>query len=119
METIFDKPLNSAVASNTQAIANLDDLVKTVLYSGSYTCSASSAVSITGTMIDKTSNPEGYIPIAISQYSTNNNSVVPRSINPTASGSGSVAVLRNLSTNDVTATFQLAILYVKDAYYTN
>lgn len=84
---------------------------KSVAYSGEYTCPANGAVNITGAMIGLVAHPTGYTPIAILSYSTNNNNVVPRSINTASYNTGSMAVLVNNSSSAQSQTFQINILY--------
>lgn len=111
--TIAYRVYNSGAWQSFKVITDESPMYMTKSYTYEYTCPASGAVNITGANLG-VSTPTGYRPISVLNYITNSNEVMPRSMIADSTGSASFCVLTNKSTNAVTATLQITIMYAKN-----
>ncbi len=110
----FDNTGTGLSASNVQAaIAEIcTDLVKTKTYTTTYTVGANTSISLTANDFN-VSTPSGYIPIGISNFSSQNVNVVIRGVYGQSTGTSVLMSIRNISSSSVTATAYITILYAK------
>ena len=87
---------------------------KVIEYSHQYSLTAGSALTISSTDFGL-STPTGYSPIAMARATSGHNAVCVRSFYGDAS-SGAVLILRNVGTQDASATATIRIIYVKTGY---
>ena len=105
--------------SNTTVKGKIDeictDLIQTKTYTVSYTAGGNASVALTANDFNVTT-PSGYTPIGISDFASQSVDVAVRGIYGRASGTNTIMSLRNMSSNSVTATAYITILYIKSIF---
>lgn len=134
MEVICRKTVNGASVFNTLALKvsptgersvsiseaapwltalGLNNLIKAVEYTYTYSIAANSSLAVTSTNLSF-STPSGYTPIGVTMFNSANDNVMIRGFNPRAT-SGNCLWLRNLSSSTQTGTARVGVLYIKTA----
>ena len=104
METIFDKPLEKQVTSNTQAIATLNSKITTQTLSttiNGYTVTGAKSANVVSIRIYKNGNP------SFSTYTMNNICTLPEGWRPAVETIGTL----------VTAGYQVNLIYAGSVDY--
>lgn len=97
-------------------ISALDDTIKIVEYTASYTLGANSSKALTVTDFS-VSNPTGYTPIGIVAYSTGDQySFAYQIISNNINADDRIMSIHNVSNASVSSTASINILYIKDSY---
>lgn len=110
----FDNTGTGLNASNVQnAIVEIcTDLIQTRTYTASYTAGGNASISITADEFNVTT-PNGYTPIGIVDFASQNAHVTVRGIYSRATGTRTMMALRNVSTSSISANAYLTLLYIK------
>lgn len=113
----FDNTGTGLSASNVQAaIAEIcSDLFQTKTYTASYTVGGYASGAITASDFD-ISTPSGYSAIAIVDFATQSTNVDVRGVYARATGNNTLLAIRNVSSNSVTGTAYITILYAKSLF---
>lgn len=104
-------------ANNVQSAIDeiCTDLIQTKTYTASYTAGGNASISITADDFNATT-PNGYTPIGISDFASQNVNVTVRGIYGRATGTSTMMALRNVSSTSINATAYVTILYIKSLF---
>lgn len=114
----YNNTSSGLTASNVQTAIDeiCTDLFQTKTYSASYTAGGNASVTITADDFGATA-PNGYTPIAVVDFSSQNVSVAVRGIYAKATGTNTMMTLRNVSASSTpTSTAYITILYAKSLF---
>lgn len=114
----YNNTSSGLTASNVQTAIDeiCTDLFQTKTYSASYTAGGNASVTITADDFRATA-PNGYTPIAIVDFASQNVSVAVRGIYAKATGTNTMMTLRNVSASSTpTSTAYITILYAKSLF---
>lgn len=81
-------------------------------YTTEYTIGANSGLNLAANAFG-ISTPTGYAPVAIAQFTSGNTRVYVRAVNCTSTGTTGVLYMQNTTTESITSTAGVTILYVK------
>lgn len=116
-EIVYNNASSGLSADDVQGAIDeiCSDLIMTKTYTTIYTVGANTSLTLTANDFN-VSTPNGYRPIGICDFATQNVNVVIRGVYGRSTGTGALMSFFNISLSSVTATAYVTILYIKSLF---